>query len=136
MRLIKLGRKHSKETREKMSASSWCKGLTKETDERLIRSEESKEKCSIQNKKEGVFINKIRTEYDSLYPPSAVCDVIGIKDGVIHFIEVKNQETHDTLTERQKDFKKLVESLNSPNIIYEVLFFSIQNEEKEGVLNV
>lgn len=126
------GKHHTEESKKKMSESQKRRfdAFPDSNGWRgKIHNEETKKKMSIQHRKEGLFLKKIRSKYDALFDPRAICDAIGIKNGILYFIELKNQETHDILTERQARFKNKIESLKLKNILYEIIPFLIQEEE-------
>jgi hypothetical protein len=58
---------------------------------------------------ENIVAEKIRESYDFLFKPSDVCDRIGIKNGKITFIEIKNRlnKCNSRLTRSQRVFRSI-----------------------------
>ncbi len=63
----------------------------------------------LSNKYENEVAEKIKNEYDSFFRPASICDRIGIKDGKLIFIEIKQKG--QKLRPKQEQFKKICEKL-------------------------
>ena len=59
---------------------------------------------------ENIVAERIKNSYDFLFKPNEVCDRIGIKNGEIFFIEIKNRlnRCNFRLTKKQRLFRSFV----------------------------
>ena len=59
---------------------------------------------------ENIVAERIRNSYDFLFKPNEVCDRIGIKNGEMFFIEIKNllNKSNARLTKKQRLFRSII----------------------------
>lgn len=94
-----------------------CKKLTREQQSKFGKL------CRIY---ENEIANKIKSEYDKLYYPSSVCDRIGVKDGKIFFIEIKQKGRR--LSQKQQEFQKIAKN---QFILLQPTLLSQENQERD-----
>jgi hypothetical protein len=58
---------------------------------------------------ENIVAERIKKSYDVLFKPNEICDRIGIKNGELFFIEIKNKtnKSNAGLTKKQRLFKNI-----------------------------
>jgi hypothetical protein len=62
---------------------------------------------------ENEAINVIKNKFDHIFLPNEVCDRIAMKNDKIFFIEIKRNERHSKLTEKQTLFKELIKDIEN-----------------------
>jgi len=59
---------------------------------------------------ENIVAERIKNSYDILFKPNEICDRIGIRNGEIFFIEIKNRtnKSNASLTKNQRLFRNII----------------------------
>lgn len=109
------GKEKGREIAEKISKAHKGRKKSKDHIQKILKTR--KKRGSWEKK---VAIN-IKDNYDFFIFPQAVCDRIAVKENTIFFIEIKQPKKHDKLRSLQKQFKKIVERINSNHIKYLVV---------------
>jgi hypothetical protein len=61
---------------------------------------------------ENIVAERIKNSYDILFKPNEICDRIGVRNGKIFFIEIKNKSNKSNagLTTKQRLFKNITKN--------------------------
>ena len=101
--------KHCREI-GKLSSKKFKKGDARAIEARKLRSPTPKEKLAEMGRRsrlhENMVAKQLQKDFEHLFLPNEVCDRIGVKDGKLFFIEIKQNGCR--LTEKQQTFQSLV----------------------------